>query len=116
MSRRGQQSLSGQNRARFGCVKGGLYTGQVCKKKISSILQTHNSAYTRFCQEPNLSRAGLLGVRRGVGAGQSLGKVQGVATFPEPHKSVCSRLFSDFGSMEPPRVERMGYWESGKRG
>ena len=43
---------------------GGLFTGRVNKGKTAPVLETYNFVCSSLCQEIDLSRTGLSGVRR----------------------------------------------------
>ena len=82
---------------------------------MTPILEPHNAVFLRFCHEPNLSKARLLGVKRaGLGdlwggcASQALGKVGRLVPTPEPHNSVCPRFYPNLGNLELPGVGSMG--------
>ena len=71
---------------------GRLCTGHVYEEKISPVLEPHNSVCPRFCQEPDPSRVGPLGVGRGGGMGQVYRKVGGMAPTPKLHNSVTAQI------------------------
>ena len=48
----------------IGYVKGRACTGWACNRKMTPVLEPHNSVFPRFCWDLELSRAGPPGVGR----------------------------------------------------
>ena len=99
------------------CVKGGLCIGGAYVEKMIPVLEPHNSVCPTFCQKPNFSRAGLMGVQSYGASGSPVkGRCQSGLVKGRGNNDPCQQLYNSMcpgfciylSRVEPPGVQRVG--------